>query len=150
MKFRLLLPVLILFLMAACGGPSNYGIAVNESEAITVDELVNRLEEEKSFTATVTGRVENACHGEGCWLELQDNNGSLVMVTYKDKAFHLPTGIEGRTVVMTGTAFIDSVSVEDLQAEAKKAGKTEDEILAINQPEYSLQFEATGLILKEK
>lgn len=150
MTMKSIFPLLVLFLFVACGGPSNYGVTVNEAEAISVDELVARYANEKSFSATVSGKVENACHGEGCWLELQAGDGSLVMVTYKDKAFHLPTGIEGRAVVMTGKAFIDSVSVEALKAEAKETGKSEEEIQAITQPEYKLQFEAAGLVLKEK
>lgn len=146
-KIYFLLPI---FLIIACGGPKQYGEGVTETEAISVDELVARLESETSFQTTVLGKIENACHGEGCWLELQSTDGALVMVTYKDKAFTLPTGIEGREVVMKGRAYLDSTSVDELRKLAREEGKPETDVEAIVNPEYSLNFEASGLVLKEK
>lgn len=146
-KIYLYLPILLLF---ACGGPKQYGEVVTEAEAISVDELVSRFESETEFQSTVMGKIENACHGEGCWLELQSSDGELVMVTYKDKAFTLPTGIEGRTVVMKGRAYLDSTSVDELRKLAREEGKPETDVEAILDPEYSLNFEASGLVLKEK
>lgn len=148
--FPLILIFSSLLLLFSCSDAGNYGAAVQEQGALTVDQLVARLGSEKEFEATVAGRVENACHGEGCWLELQAENGSLVMVTYKDKAFTLPTGIEGREVVMQGRAWVDSVSVEELKKNAGEEGKTAEEIQTIVNPEYSLNFEAAGVLLKEK
>jgi len=146
-KFILLVPI---FFLVACSGSGNYGETFNEAEAISVDSLVNRFSSEKEFPAIVSGSIENACHSEGCWLEVQSSSGSLVMVTYKDKAFTLPTGIEGKPVVMKGRAFMDSTSVEELRKVAREEGKPESEVETIQNPEYSLNFEASGLILKDK
>jgi hypothetical protein len=146
-KFVLLIPI---FFLVACSNSGNYGETFNESEAISVDSLVNRFKTEKEFSATISGVVENACHSEGCWLEVQSSSGSLVMVTYKDKAFTLPTGIEGKAVIMKGRAFIDSTSIEELRKVAREEGKPESEVETIQNPEYSLNFEASGLILKDK
>lgn len=147
---RLIFLFSIALSLFSCSDAGNYGAPVQEQGALTVNELVERLGSEKEFEATVAGRVQNACHGEGCWLELQSENGSLVMVTYKDKAFTLPIGIEGREVVMQGRAWVDSVSVEELKKNAEENGKTSEEIQAIVNPEYSLNFEAAGVLLKEK
>lgn len=146
-KIYFLLPI---FLLLACGGPKQYGEVVTEADAISVDELVSRIENETEFQTTVSGKIENACHSEGCWLELQSSDGALVMVTYKDKAFTLPTGIEGREVVMKGRAYLDSTSIDELRKLAREEGKPETEVETIINPEYSLNFEASGLVLKEK
>lgn len=153
MKFSKFFSGLILvwvLTLTACGGPEQFGEAVNETGALTVDALVQKLSQEKEFETTVSGKIRNACHSEGCWLEFEATDGSLVLVTYKDKAFHLPTGIEGRTAVVRGTAYVDSVTVDEQKAQAKEDGKTEAEINAITQTEYSLALEAVGVLLKEK
>jgi hypothetical protein len=49
---------------------------------------------------------------------------------------------------MKGYATVDTVDVEMLRHFAEDAGKSQDEIDAITEPEYELTFEATGVLIK--
>ena len=58
--------------------------------------------------AIVTGKISSSCQDDGCWLELQNENGSPIHVDWDEK-FHLPTDITGKTAILHGYAFIDSL-----------------------------------------
>jgi len=132
----------------ACSEQTKFGEPVTEPEAITTDQLVERLDAELSFDVTVKGTISDACRSEGCWLEISSTAGTPVFVTYKNEAFTLPLGITGRTAIIKGRAFVDSTTVEEQRAEAKEEGLSDDEIMAIQETVYSLALEATGVELK--
>jgi len=52
--------------------------------------------------------------------------------------------------VMKGRAYMDSTTVDELRKLAREEGKPETDVESIINPEYSLNFEASGLVLKEK
>ena len=73
-----------------------------------------------------------------------------VMVRFKDYGFFVPKeGVEGKIAVIRGEAFFDTLSVQLLQHYAEDAGKSEEDILSITEPEYALSFTADGVIIKE-
>ena len=51
---------------------------------------------------------------------------------------------------MEGVAKLDTVEVDVLKHYAEDAGKSQDEIDAITEPEIKLAFEAVGVKIKEK
>lgn len=132
----------------ACSEQTKFGEPVTESEAISTDRLVERLDTDMSFDVTVKGLISDACRSEGCWLEITSTAGTPVFVTYKNEAFTLPLGITGRTAIIKGRAFVDSTTVDEQRAEAKEEGLSEADILAIQETVYSLALEATGVELK--
>ena len=72
------------------------------------------------------------------------------MVRFKDH-FTIPTETEvGTKAIFHGEAFDDEVSVELLQHFAEDAGKSQEEIDAITEPEQSLGFTADGVFLMKK
>ena len=73
-----------------------------------------------------------------------------LMVRFKDYGFFVPKeGVEGRNAIVQGEAYYDTLTVELLQHYAQDAGKSEDEILSITEPEYNFLFEASGVIIQE-
>ena len=50
---------------------------------------------------------------------------------------------------MQGMAYMDTTSVDMLRHLAEDAGKSQEEIDAITQPELTLAFEATGVVIKD-
>ncbi len=93
--------------------------------------------------------VNSVCKMKGCWMVLDLPGDKDPMVQFKDYAFFVPKDIEGREAVVNGKAYIEQVSVEDQKHFAKDAGKTEEEIAAIAEPENRLAFMADGVKLKE-
>jgi hypothetical protein len=103
--------------LAATG---NFGTQVNETETITVNDALTKLNTEKEFNATVTGLISEYCKGEGCWLTLENQGGEPLFVEVENKTFVLPHHINGKVAVVTGKV---------LQT-TNDAGKTEPMIIA--------------------
>ena len=82
-------------------------------------------------------------------MKLKSDNDT-VMVRFKDYGFFMPKeGVEGKTAIINGDAFFDTLSVELLQHYAEDAGKSDEEILSITEPEYVIAFTANGVIIQE-
>lgn len=84
-----------------------YGEPFDTSKAITVPDLVSKMQGQTKVEAVVSGKISSSCQGEGCWLQLQNDEGPPIHVDWDEK-FHLPKNIAGQTAVLKGYAFVDS------------------------------------------
>ena len=78
-----------------------------------------------------------------------DTGEEQVFVKFKDYGFFVPTDASGDAIV-EGKAYLEEVTVEELQHMAKDGGKTEAEIAAITEPKRELRFMADGVLIKGK
>lgn len=126
-----------------------FGEAVDESLAFPVAALREKMVEEDSIgNLTVTGTVTDVCQAKGCWMTLAMPDGSSVRVKFKDYALFMPQQIKGRDVVIRGFAKREVTPVDELRHYAEDAGKSEEEIAAITEPQIALAFEADGVLIK--
>ncbi len=126
------------------------GEKITEDGAISVGELVEMMKgkEDQKLQLKVEAKITGCCQKKGCWMLVDLQNGKTMRVTFKDYGFFVPLESAGKTVIMEGTAYYKTTSVELLRHYAEDAGKSEKEIKKIKEPEHDLTFEATGLILK--
>lgn len=82
----------------------DFGILVNDSLVVHVEQVIAGLDTLHEFPVTVTGQVASYCKGEGCWLTLKNDQGDDLLVEIKDKAFVLPYQIDNKTAVVSGLA----------------------------------------------
>src|SRR5258708_34767508 len=102
----------------------HYGMKVDEKKAITVQELNKDMSNKTELNATVTGKVSSVCQAEGCWMKVDNGDGTTMMVRMKDHKFFLPKDIGGKTAVFTGKATIKTTTVEMLKHYAEDEGKS--------------------------
>jgi hypothetical protein len=95
----------------------------------------------------VEGTIGEVCKTMGCWLTLRDGNGHELFVLLKDHAFFVPRNAAGRTARMHGWAERAEVGVDQLQHFAMDAGKTAQEIAAIDKPIERITFHADSVII---
>lgn len=127
-----------------------YGDTISDEGAIDASELIAIVKEQGGFEGKVKSKIHETCQKKGCWMKVDAGDGKEIRVTFKDYGFFVPTeGVEEMEVIMQGLAYFDTTSVEMLRHYAEDAGKSAEEIEAITEPEYSLAFEATGVIIKE-
>jgi hypothetical protein len=124
------------------------GEEVDESAAITVPEMLKMMEGKDKLYVTIRANVIECCQKKGCWMKVDKGNGETMMVTFKDYGFFVPLESAGKTAIMKGFAYYDTISVEMLRHYAEDAGKSKEEIEAITEPEYDIAFEASGVVLK--
>ena len=73
-----------------------------------------------------------------------------VFVRFLDYGFFVPTeGAEGKRTVVQGQAFYDTLTVPMLKHYAEDAGKSQEDIDAITEPELRLAFTATGVMIED-
>jgi hypothetical protein len=126
----------------------HYGAQIDDSGAISMTELNAKMKGKEEIQAKVQGKVASVCQAKGCWMMLENPSGSQMRVTFKDYGFFVPKDIAGKTVVISGKAYISTTTVDELKHYAEDAGKSKEEIAKITEPEKELAFEADGVIVK--
>ena len=121
-----------------------YGKVAEEKNVVAVDELKSKLVDNK-FEGQVKGKVVEVCQAEGCWIRIQRNDGSSMMVRAKDHAFLMPANIVGHTVVIEGAAHVKEVTEAQRRHYAEDAGKSKEEIEAIKGSAKDVEFAAKGV-----
>jgi hypothetical protein len=157
---RFFFPVLLIA-AAACNGPATtteqgaenaslayFGDTITEDNAMDAVLLDSVMKDKDRMTVKVAGTISEVCQRKGCWMNVDLGKGQTMTVRFKDYGFFVPKDAAGKTVLIDGEAFHDTVSVADLQHYAEDAGKTQEEIATITEPEVSLSFEARGVIIK--
>jgi hypothetical protein len=98
----------------------------------------------------VEGEVSAVCQAAGCWMTINLDNGETMRVTFKDYGFFVPKNLAGTKVVFKGIPEVTETSVSDLRHYAADAGKSQEEILKIMEPEITLTFVADGVLVPSK
>ena len=128
---------------------NTYGSAFTEDKVISAAQLQSLVQGKDSTEAVVTAEIVESCQSKGCWMDVKLSDNSTMKVTFRDYGFFLPVeDLKGRTVVFTGTAKREVISVDDQRHYAQDAGKSKEEVAAITQPKEELRFVADGVILK--
>lgn len=153
--------VLIGIAMAVSCGETKNNEVVNEAqfdvfgEQISVDNAVEpsqlsaQLEGKDTVKIKLKTKITEVCQKKGCWMNVDLGNSEEMMVRFKDYAFFVPKDAAGREVVVEGLAFHDTTTVEDLRHFAEDAGQTPEEIEKITEPEVSISFEASGVMIRK-
>lgn len=145
-----------LFLLTLClmaqppKGPANsgmvFGAKTSMEGAVKVDELPALVTDADAKDIKVVGKVVEVCKMEGCWIKMQTVNGPM-MIKMKDHAFMVPLSLNGKTIVVDGTATYKETSVDMLRHYAEDAGKSKDEIAAIKEPKKEFTMQAKGILV---
>ena len=126
-----------------------YGEKIDNNNITEYSSLKVEVESNGTSTSKIQGEILSTCAKKGCWMELKAGKDTL-MVRFKDYGFFVPKeGVEGKTAIINGEAFFDTLSVELLQHYAEDAGQSSEEILSITEPEYVIAFTADGVIIQD-
>ena len=88
-----------------------YGETITTDGAISPDDITAVLQNKEFAVVKVKGKVVDVCHAKGCFLYLKTTTGKIYIKT-KDDKFFVPIALEGKTVVVQGTASKDNDSKE--------------------------------------
>lgn len=129
-----------------------YGEKITEKGAIDIKELPKLIAKSDNgkVQTKIKGKVLEVCSKKGCWLNLQLDDQQTVFVKMKDYAFFLPDDAVGKTLVLEGEAFEKVTSVNELKHYAEDAGKSQEEIDQITEPQKSIRFMASGIVVPKK
>ena len=131
---------------------ASFGEKITAENAISKDEMISKfktLKEGDTIDVKFVSKVNKVCKTKGCWMKIDLGNEQETTVKFKDYGFFVPMNSEERAVVVNGKAYVSVASVEELQHFAKDAGKTEEEIAKITEPEFTYSFLADGVLMAE-
>lgn len=147
--------ILSLATIFACGTPSETKVEIFYGNKITSDslteypDLVEQVELSGQVSTKIEGTIIETCAKKGCWMKVKADDDTLI-VRFKDYGFFVPKeGAEGKTVIINGEAFYDTLSVDLLRHYAEDAGESKEKSLRITEPEFVLSFTADGVIIQE-
>ena len=152
-KIFLLIPVLICSFSLMAQPPKGlankgmtFGVKTTTDSAIDVNELAALLLAKPTTVAKVRGKVVEVCKAEGCWIKMETANGPM-MIKMKDHSFLVPLDMNGKNIVVQGTATFKETTVEMLKHYAEDAGKSKEEIAAITEGRKETTMQATGILV---
>jgi hypothetical protein len=123
-----------------------FGAKTNARNAMSVIDLSMKVDETKEIPVKVRGRVTDVCTKEGCWLKMQTADGKM-MVKMKDHSFVVPVDLNGKEIIVDGTAIMKVTPVKELQHYAEDAGKSKAEIAKITEPKKEIVMNAKGILV---
>ena len=128
-----------------------YGASITAEEALAPQDAITAyqaLKQGDTTTLKIEAPINSVCANKGCWMRLAMGEQEEVFVKFKDYGFFVPKDASGKAVVQ-GKAYIEEVSVEELQHLATDAGKSEEEVAAITEPQRELRFMAEGVLISQ-
>lgn len=152
---HLLFATFCLFLLHSCKDKDTYD---SFGEKITLEETQDAsymtsqyksMQVGDSLDSKIKAKVIDVCRAKGCWMTLNLEDGSEIMVKFKDYGFFVPKDIAGKEVIVNGKAFVNEVSVDEQRHYAEDAGKSSEEIASIIQLKRTFSFEANGVLIKQ-
>ncbi len=93
----------------------------------------------------VEATISDVCAVKGCWMKVKGDDGTEMLVRFKDYGFFVPRNATGRRVWFTGHAQRVELSVDALRHLAEDAGKSPAEVAAISKPETQVTFTADAV-----
>ena len=129
---------------------ATFGKKITEENVITKEEMSSKfqaLSAGDTLSVKFASSINEVCKAKGCWMKLDLGNEKESMVRFKDYGFFVPLNADNKNVIVNGKAYVTEITVKELQHYAKDAGKSEDEIAKITEPEFTYAFEADGVLL---
>lgn len=140
-------------LFVACTPATEYnyfGEQIDVNTTHSYQDVYDAAQNGAVENVVIKGEITQTCAKKGCWMDVKMPEGDTMMVRFKDYGFFVPKeGAEGLETIMRGNAKMDTISVDMLRHYAEDAGKSEEEIMAITEPRFVLEFIADGVLIEK-
>lgn len=129
-----------------------FGGKITADKALTKEQMTQKyasLKKGDTINVKFKSKISSVCKKKGCWMkmDLADNKESFIR--FKDYGFFVPLNADNAEAVVSGKAFLDVISVDELKHYAKDGGKSQEEIDKIKEPKVTYAFQADGVLIQE-
>ncbi len=105
------------------------------------------LKQGDTIQVKFASKINKVCKKKGCWMRLDLGKGEESLVRFKDYGFFMPLNSDNREVIVNGKAYLDIVTVAQLQHYAKDEGLSQEEINKITEDEVTFAVESNGVLM---
>jgi uncharacterized protein YdeI (BOF family) len=148
MKKQILLLALLFVSAITFAQSQTFGEELSDTKAEKATTLAKSMDGKETMQVKLQGEINEVCQMKGCWMTVDAGKDTEIRVTFKDYGFFVPKDAAGKTAVFEGEAKFETLDVKTLKHYAEDAGKSQEEIDAITEPETRLTFVATGVEIK--
>lgn len=131
---------------------ASFGDKIVADDALTSAEMFEKyqtLKKGDTIEVKFKSTINEVCKKKGCWMSMKLADDKETFVKFKDYGFFVPKNADNSEAIISGKAFMDSISVDELRHYAKDGGKSEAEIAQITTPEVKYSFQATGVLIQK-
>lgn len=131
---------------------ASFGDKILADKALTKDQMLAKYKTMKkgdTLAVKFKSKINSVCKKKGCWMKMDLANNSESFVRFKDYGFFVPLNADNSEAIVSGRAFVDEISVAELQHYAKDGGKSQAEIEKITQPKITYAFQADGVLISK-
>jgi hypothetical protein len=147
---KIILVLAVLSLPTFTIAQNTYGDELSDAKPVKATTLAKSMEGKETMEVKLKGEILEVCQMKGCWMTVDAGKETEIRVTFKDYGFFVPKDAAGKDVVFEGEAKFETLDVKTLKHYAEDAGKSQEEIDAITEPETKLTFVASGVQIEEK
>lgn len=133
------------------GGYTVFGKKFTPTNVLSSAQMIKKYKSMKTGDTAVVqfkSKVKEVCKKKGCWMSLVLPGEKESFVRFKDYGFFVPKNADGSEAIVHGKAYLDVISVAQLQHYAKDGGKSAEEIAKIKEPKITYAFQADGVLMK--
>lgn len=129
---------------------ASFGDKILADKALSKEQMLAKYKTMKkgdTIAVKFKSKINSVCKKKGCWMKMDLANNSESFVRFKDYGFFVPLNADNSEAIVSGRAFVDEISVAELQHYAKDGGKSQAEIDKITQPKITYAFQADGVLI---
>lgn len=129
---------------------------VSFGDKITADNYLSKSEMYTKFKGLkkgdtidvkFTSTINKVCKKKGCWMRLDLGKGEESLVRFKDYGFFMPLNADDREVIVAGKAFVDIVTIAELQHYAEDENASKEDIAKITEDEVTFAIQSNGVLM---
>lgn len=131
---------------------ASFGSKILAEKALSKEQMLAKyktLKKGDTINVKFKSQIKSVCKKKGCWMKMDLADNSESFVKFKDYGFFVPLNADNSEAIVSGKAFVDEVSVAELQHYAKDGGKSQAEIDKITQPKITYAFQADGVLISK-
>jgi hypothetical protein len=125
-----------------------FGAEISVENALDVPTAIAQISEDTTTNLRVKGTILEVCQHSGCWITMDMGDGEALMVNMLDHAYAVPKDAVGKQVWVEGMAVRELIPVDMLKHYAEDAGRSQEEIDAITEPEWTYTIDAAGVVIQ--
>lgn len=131
---------------------ASFGSKITADKALSKADMLKKygsMKKGDTVSVKFRSKISSVCKKKGCWMKMELPNGKESFVRFKDYGFFVPLNADNSEAIVSGRAFLDVISVDELKHYAKDGGKSQEEIDKITEPKVTYAFQADGVLIAE-
>ena len=130
---------------------ASFGAKIGSEKALSKADMLKKyksLQKGDTIAVKFKSKIKDVCKKKGCWMKMDLADNAESFVRFKDYGFLVPLNADNSEAIVSGRAFLDVISVDELKHYAKDGGKSQQEIDLITAPKVTYAFQADGVLIE--